>query len=116
MARRRAYATWMGSPDWRARRRAWLEAFVARHGAEPRCAACGGPWSLEHGDLHHRTDDRLGAEADSDLLPLCRPCHDALHRVVESNPAWAKLGRAHATDVIVGRLRRRTTREEHHER
>ena len=111
--RREAYASWIASGEWLARREAWLEAWVAAHGAEPRCAACGGPWSLSHGDLHHRSHDRLGAERDCDLIPLDRTCHDRLHAILESTPAWRRLGREHATDVIVVRLRRgATSREE----
>jgi predicted HNH restriction endonuclease len=102
------YATWMASPAWLARRRAWRDAWVATHGAGPVCAICGAAWTLERGDLHHRSYDRLGAEADEDLIPLCRtPCHDEVHRILESNPAWLRLGRAYASDVIVARLEQR---------
>jgi len=105
VARRGECATWMASDAWLARRQSWRQAWVARYGAEPCCAACGGPWSLRHGDLHHRSYERLGAERFSDLIPLDRVCHDRLHAILESTPAWRRLGRAHATDVIVARLR-----------
>jgi hypothetical protein len=105
VARRGEYAAWMTSGAWLARRRAWQETWVALHGAEPDCAACGGPWSLRHGDLHHRSYERLGAERFSDLVPLDRACHDRVHAILESTPAWRRLGRVHATDVIVARLR-----------
>ena len=86
---------------------------MAAQGAEPRCVACGGSWSLRHGDLHHRSYARQGAEADCDLIPLDRACHDRLHAILESSPAWRRLGRAEATDAIVARLRRfATAREE----
>lgn len=111
--RRGLYASWMSSRQWLARREQWQRAWVAAHGAEPRCVACGGPWSLRGGDLHHRSYDRLGAEADCDLIPLDRACHDRLHAILESSPAWRRLGRAHATDVIVARIRgSATSREE----
>ena len=112
LRRREAYASWMASRVWLSRRQAWREAWVAAHGTEPRCVACGGPWSLSHGDLHHRSYDRLGAERDCDLIPLDRACHDRLHRILESTPAWRRLGREHATDVIVARLRRDATSRE----
>lgn len=112
VARRGEYASWMASSGWLARRQAWREAWIAMHGAEPRCAACGGPWSLRHGDLHHRSYDRLGAERFRDLIPLDRICHDRLHAILESTPAWRRLGRAHATDVIVARLRCASARGE----
>ena len=110
--RRGAYASWMASGEWLARRRAWRAAWVATHGTEPRCVACGGPWSLFHGDLHHRSYDRLGAERDCDLIALDRACHNRLHAILESSPAWRRLGRAQATDVIVARLRRSATSRE----
>jgi len=105
VARRSSYATWMASDAWLARRQAWQQEWRALYGAEPVCAACGGPWSLRHGDLHHRSYDRLGTERFYDLIPLDRVCHDRLHAIMESTPAWRRLGRAHATDVIVARLR-----------
>ena len=110
--RRAAYAAWMASDEWLARRSAWREAWVAAHGEEPHCVVCGGPWNLRHGDLHHRSYAHLGAERDCDLIPLDRACHDRLHAILESTPAWGRLGRAHSTDVIVARLRRAWTSRE----
>ncbi len=104
--RRRAdYAAWMGSPAWRTRRRQWLDDWMAAHGVEPACAVCGEPWSLRSGDLHHRSYDRLGSETGRDLIPLDRACHTRLHWVMDANPAWLRVGRPQATDVIVARLR-----------
>ena len=108
------YALWMSSPEWLARRRRWRAAWVAAHLTEPVCLICGRPWTLESGELHHRSYRRLGDEADEDLIPLCRtPCHEQLHRVLESHPAWVRSGRAHATDVIVARLRATLPDKEH---
>ncbi|MHB1614423.1 MAG: hypothetical protein ACYCXA_13720 [Actinomycetes bacterium] len=95
----------MASRAWLARRQSWRQAWITRYGAEACCAAGGGPWSLRHGDLHHRSYDRLGAERFCDLIPLDRACHERLHTIVESTPAWHRLGWEHATDVIVARLR-----------
>lgn len=116
LQRRAVYATWMASPAWQRRRQAWREAWIARHGQEPACHICGRPWSLHGGDLHHRSYQRLGHETDTDLIPLCRtPCHQQLHRILESHPAWLNsAGRAHATDMIVARLRARTRQGEPH--
>jgi len=112
VGRRGKYASWMASGEWLARREAWHQAWITRYGAEPCCVACGGLWSLRHDDLHHRSYDRLGAERFSDLVPLDRVCHDRLHAILESTPAWRRLGREHATDVIVGRLRAAATARE----
>ena len=109
--RRVDYAAWMSSPDWLERRRAWLKRWTRWHGSEPTCQICGKAWSLRDGALHHRSYQRLGHEADRDLVPLCRqPCHQQLHRILESNPAWLKAGRPHATDTIIALLR--TERQE----
>jgi len=104
-ARRRArYRAWMGSAAWLGRRRAWEERQLEAHGTGPVCQVCGAPWSLRHGDLHHRSYARLGHEADTDLVPLCRACHGQLHRVLEPSTGWLCLGREAATDQVVARL------------
>jgi 5-methylcytosine-specific restriction endonuclease McrA len=105
--RRAEYGSWMSSRAWLHHREGWRDRWAASHGAEPVCQICGGPWDLRHSDLHHRSYARLGHELDSDVVPLCRPCHRRLHRVLESSPVWLWLGRAQATDVIVARLRSR---------
>ena len=96
----------MASQQWFALRERWAADWAARDGTEPHCLICGAEWSLCD-DLHHRTYERLGREADRDLIPLCRSCHSALHRVLESDRSWRRLNRAQATDLIVLRLRRR---------
>ena len=107
IALRARYADYMDSEAWRRRRRQWLNSWVARHGRPPVCAVCGCPWSLAHGDLHHRSYGRLGHETTTDLIPLCRACHTQVHDLLESTPSWRRLDRAQATDMAVGRLRRR---------
>jgi hypothetical protein len=67
---------------------------------------------LHSGDLHHRNYDRLGHERFDDLIPLCRACHEQLHRTLESTPAWRRMGRAQASDVIIARLRVTANKEE----
>jgi hypothetical protein len=87
--------------------------WIRRCGSEPVCRICGRRWSLRHGALHHRSYQRLGHEADSDLVALCRePCHLLLHQVLESNPAWLKAGRPYATDTIIAVLRARSRQGE----
>ena len=105
VCRRIAYRDYMASPAWFARREGWATDWTARHGAEPCCLVCGSVWSLRHDDLHHRSYARLGHEARHDLIPLCRRCHRALHRVLECDPSWRRLDRTQATDLIVVALR-----------
>lgn len=102
---RHCYAAWMSSPEWRARRRAWLTSWRARHQGDPCCAVCGQSWGRYGLDLHHRSYRHLGAERDDELLALCRDCHDHVHLLLERAPGWSRLGRAQATDLIVARLR-----------
>lgn len=106
IARRVAYGCWMASPGWAEVRRRWYQEWTRRYGIEPCCAACGGEWSLASGDLHHRSYRRLGEECFEDLLPLDRDCHDRLHAVWDTNPAWRRIDRGYANDLIVALLRR----------
>ena len=107
LARRAAYGAWTASAGWQARREAWHATFVARFAAGPVCAVCGAEWSLGRGDLHHRSYDRLGHEADADLVPVCRACHTELHALIESSPPWRRLARPQASDLAIAHLRRR---------
>jgi hypothetical protein len=104
--RRAAYCNYMASQHWFALRERWAADWAARRGTEPHCLICGAEWALCD-DLHHRTYERLGNEADRDLIPLCRTCHGTLHRMLESDRSWRRLSRAQATDLIVLTLRRR---------
>jgi hypothetical protein len=96
----------MTSPQWWAWRRRWRDQWLARCGVEPFCVVCGATWTLRSGDLHHRSYDRVGHERPADLIPLDRACHDRLHRIIESAPAWQRMPRPQATDIIVALLRR----------
>lgn len=44
------------------------------------CYACG---SRERLDVHHRTYKRVGREHLSDLIILCRDCHEAVHKMMK---------------------------------
>lgn len=104
--RREQYGGYMDSPEWFARRERWVLEFRAAHdGQEPVCCVCGAKWTLRQGDLHHRSYARLGAEAWQDLIPMCREHHEALHTLMERNPAWRKVPRQQATDLLVAHLR-----------
>lgn len=43
--------------------------------------------------LHHITYDRIGAETDNDVIPLCRHCHIRVHDLIKERKAW--LNEAH---------------------
>jgi hypothetical protein len=115
LSRRGRYATYIDSAEWRARRDTWRDEWVDRYGIEPVCLVCGGRWTLHHGDLHHRSYDRLGAERFDDLVPLCRAHHSELHNLWDASPAWRCLGRPAATIGIIATLRRRESLVQHGE-
>lgn len=104
--RRAGYRVYMDSAPWRARRRGWYFEWLARYGTAPACLACGQVWTVRRGDLHHASYDRLGAEAFTDLLPLCRADHTRLHELWDASPAWRRLGRAAASMGLIAALRR----------
>ena len=65
-----SYTLYLESKQW-AERRA-----LAIHAANGKCQSCGGRNSL---NVHHRNYKRLGKERPTDLIVLCRDCHDILH-------------------------------------
>lgn len=65
------YLNYLASPDWKRRKRQWLEYW------DFRCALCDSNKKL---DVHHRTYIRLGNERPNDCLALCRSCHNAADR------------------------------------
>jgi 5-methylcytosine-specific restriction endonuclease McrA len=67
------YATYLVSPQWRARARAAFQR------AGHRCQVCNADRWFGPLNVHHRTYERLGDEAPGDLIVLCRHCHDLFH-------------------------------------
>jgi hypothetical protein len=96
----------MASGSWQHRRRAWLRHWRNTHpDADPMCAVCEQAWTLTD-DLHHASYDQLGHEPDADLVPMCKPCHRALHRILERSSHWRAMPRRAATARIITNLRR----------
>ncbi|TMC55570.1 MAG: hypothetical protein E6J20_00240 [Chloroflexi bacterium] len=69
--RRRYRRGYLRSVHWKQYRCAWWRAHPLA-----RCAVCGCGHPL---DLHHITYARLGEERFTDVVPLCRADHDAVH-------------------------------------
>lgn len=65
------YYEYINSPEWYAK----SDAAKARAGY--RCQVCNSTRQL---NTHHRTYERLGRELDTDLIVLCRDCHDLFHK------------------------------------
>lgn len=76
IVRRAKYEGYLQSPSWRDKRRAKLIE------ADFKCEECGyGEYEAQDQalDVHHKTYDRFGDEPLSDLVVLCRRCHDKKH-------------------------------------
>lgn len=84
------YADWLASPEWHKRRRRWAKEEQRRRGRIV-CALCGARWSQSHGDLHHLSYNRMGRESHDDLMAMCRPCHELVHRAIDASRSWQKL-------------------------
>ena len=66
------YKRYIQSKTWATKRKRIL----AQRGSA--CYACGSQHSPR---LHHRTYVRLGVEWPEDLIVLCEPCHNEVHRL-----------------------------------
>lgn len=71
-------------------------------------------------DLHHVSyegvtrGDRnrwVAQEADSDLMPMCRICHQDLHRIMDRGRDYYGWDRETATINIIATLRRRLSHD-----
>ena len=100
------------SPAWFDRRRAWFRSVVQR-GQVVVCLVCreAGPVDLHHtsydGVRQESSGEWVAGEADEDLMPLCRGCHEDLHRELDRRRRdfWG-WDRRRASAVIVIGLRR----------
>ena len=83
-ARRRSqYASYMASAAWRIRRENWIAHQEYVTGQPVCCEVCG---EEDWDDLHHLTYDRMGEERHEDLVALCRPHHEGMHRAYDAWP------------------------------
>lgn len=71
------YRSYMASDEWRAKKLA----FYSSPATPKRCQGCDSKRSL---DLHHLTYARFKRERFTDLIPVCRRCHDAIHEEFSS--------------------------------
>lgn len=70
LTRKDKYDAYIESPQWSLRRQAYFEVHPKQ---------CRGCKSQDKIHLHHNTYDRMGAELDTDLVPLCIQCHELVH-------------------------------------
>jgi 5-methylcytosine-specific restriction endonuclease McrA len=77
--RRMPYQDYLQTEEWRRLR----SLVIGRAGGScERCRKTAGEWNV-----HHLTYDRRGHEDLTDLILLCRPCHQAVHGIVDSQHA-----------------------------
>jgi len=90
--RRLPYEQYLRSRHWlTTRRRALLR-------AGRKCQRCEASYSLE---VHHLTYDRLGAEAEGDLMVLCAMCHLREHQNPNRNALAVSRDMARYANVMV---------------
>lgn len=108
---------YLKSPAWHERRRQWFED-CRQAGFEPVCQVCEMTKAQLGGlDLHHlsyegvsrelRTRRWVAAEDDADLMPMCRWCHQDLHRIMDRGRDYYGWDRTRATITILTGLRQR---------
>lgn len=69
----RAYIEYIRSPRWRAKRQQAFKFYGKK------CYACRQRKRVMH--VHHLTYARLGHEQMSDLMVLCKECHDEVTKI-----------------------------------
>lgn len=72
------YQEYLASREWRMKRKEVIE---LQQGICERCA------SRPIENVHHLTYERIGQEFVSDLMGVCRPCHEYLAAEREDDPA-----------------------------
>lgn len=73
------YQAYIASQTWFQRREKHL-------GQNPACFVCETRSRLH---VHHNTYERLGDEADRDLVTMCESCHMLAHRMIDGKvPGW----------------------------
>jgi 5-methylcytosine-specific restriction endonuclease McrA len=65
-----SYQNYLNSAEWR------VKSERVKRKAGHRCQVCNSPHNLH---AHHRTYENKGNEPDSDLIALCRECHQLFH-------------------------------------
>ncbi|MGO1258486.1 MAG: hypothetical protein ACTMII_06020 [Brachybacterium sp.] len=78
----------MASAAWRIRRENWIAHQEYVTGQPVCCEVCG---EEDWDDLHHLTYDRMGEERHEDLVALCRPHHEGMHRAYDAG-RWRNIG------------------------
>lgn len=95
------YKKYIQSPKWRKVRKKFFESKLPKD-----CFVCFRDDQIL--DLHHRTYARLGHERLTDLVLVCRDCHNEIHKYAKENPT---VGLWVATSKVRKRHRKRLEAE-----
>lgn len=109
------YRDYLRSGAWGWRRQRWFRD-CRRRGFEPACQVCRVMLcNVASLDLHHVSYDGVqqnddgtwtAGEADEDLMPMCRQCHQELHQRLDRPGDYTGWDRRRATVVIIGNMRK----------
>lgn len=108
-----AYRGYLRSPAWRERRTLWFGVERRRTGRAPECKACLARRFLELHHLDYRGVEFrpgtgwLAAEPHTDLVALCRRCHEAVHLILDHEPGSLGQSRRPATLAAIQRIQAR---------
>jgi hypothetical protein len=96
------YKAYLQSTAWAKKRRRLIT-----NNADADCYCCHTSHSYETPlDLHHLTYERLGNELDTDLVPVCRKCHDLIHSIAKSQKLKITEATDKAREIVRDRIRR----------
>ncbi len=73
------YKEYLDSEDWKKLK----SKIIKRDGG-----VCQGCFESRPLDVHHLTYDRIGEELGTDLVSLCRYCHDKIHNNAHYHSRW----------------------------
>lgn len=76
--RQKDYQKYLKTRHWQKTRK------QAMRKARGRCKKCG----KAARDIHHKTYKRVGKEKQSDLMALCRECHQKQHGIGQKKKNW----------------------------
>ena len=76
------YLKYLRSKKWQHKKQDFRASKLFKNG----CHVCG----REKVDIHHKSYKRLGQERLTDLVALCRTCHDAVHQMVKEHSNISK--------------------------
>lgn len=100
------YNAYLASALWQRARERHL-AWVERCNRKAVCLSCHTKNAL---DFHHLTYERLGEELGSDLVLLCRDCHEEFHRWWRDGGYAGSLQQATEVFIATTQIRRRERR------